>query len=113
MKRHLKGGGLITQCWTNDMVTVQGGAIQIRHNIRCMNPYTSDKNVEYIDTKNMCDGFNVWLPVLHCCNILKLVNKVYNQISRETLALINIVRARECFHNEVILFTWAAPYVTR
>ena len=37
-----------TQCWTNVTVILQCGAIKIRHNIRCINPYTSDTNVEDI-----------------------------------------------------------------
>ena len=40
----------ITQCWTNDTFTLQCGAIQIRHNMHQINPYTSDTNVEEITT---------------------------------------------------------------
>ena len=39
---------LIEQCWTNGMVTLQCGAIKIRYNIRRINPYKFDTNVEYI-----------------------------------------------------------------
>ena len=47
------------QCWTNDMVTLQCGTIKIRNNIRYINPYTSDKNVEDITTENMYDDVNI------------------------------------------------------
>ena len=32
--------------------------------------------------------------------------------SQKTLTLIHISHAREVFHEEVIFFTWAVPYVT-
>ena len=38
----------ITQCCTNGIVTLRYGAIKIRYNIRCIQPYTSDTKVEYI-----------------------------------------------------------------
>ena len=40
-----KGPFVITQCWTNGMVTIQCDAIKIRHNIHRIKPYTSDTNV--------------------------------------------------------------------
>ena len=46
---------MITQCWTNGTVTLQCGAIEIRHNIRCIKPYTFDTNVEDITPKKICD----------------------------------------------------------
>ena len=39
---------LIMQCWTNITVTLQCGVTKIGYNIRQINPYTSDTNVEYI-----------------------------------------------------------------
>ena len=39
---------VITQFWTNGMVTLQCGPTTIRHNIRLIKPYTSDTNVEEI-----------------------------------------------------------------
>ena len=38
----------ITWCWINGTVTLQCGAIKIRHNTRHINPYKSDTNVEDI-----------------------------------------------------------------
>ena len=52
-------------------------------------------------------------------NVYKLIyyikawNKVYNQIHMQTLTLIRIGRACEVFHNNLIFFTPAKPYVTR
>ena len=42
------GPFVITQCWTNCMVTLQCGPIQIRHNIRWIKPYKSGTNAEDI-----------------------------------------------------------------
>ena len=50
---------LITRCWTDGMVTIQYGLIKIRHIIRRVKPYNYDRNVEYINPKNMRDGFNI------------------------------------------------------
>ena len=41
------------------MVTVQCGAIQIRHDIRRINPYKSDTNTEGINPENMYDDVNI------------------------------------------------------
>ena len=54
-----KGPFLITKCWTNVTVTLQYGAIKIRHNIICIKPYTSDTNVEDIIPENMYDDVNI------------------------------------------------------
>ena len=43
-----KGTFEITRCWTNGVVTLYCGEIKIRYNIRRIEPYTSDTNVEYI-----------------------------------------------------------------
>ena len=48
-----------TQCWTNGMVTLQYGAIKVRHNVRHIKPYKYDKNVEDMIPKNMCDDVNI------------------------------------------------------
>ena len=37
---------VITYCWTNVPVTLQYGLKTIRHEIRRINPYTSDTNFE-------------------------------------------------------------------
>ena len=50
---------VITQYWTNVMVTLQCGAIQIWHNIRLIIPYKSGTNIEYINPENMYDGVNI------------------------------------------------------
>ena len=50
---------MITRCWTNVTVTIKRGPIQIRNNIRKINPYKSDANVEDINPKNMCDDVNI------------------------------------------------------
>ena len=44
-----KGPFLINQCWTNSIVILQCGTIQIRYNIHCIKTYTSDTNVEDIN----------------------------------------------------------------
>ena len=49
----------ITQCFTNGTVNLQCGAIQMRYNICCINPYKSDTNVEDISSKNMSDDVNI------------------------------------------------------
>ena len=43
------GTFVIKQCCNNVVVTLQYGAIKIRHDIRCMKPHTSDTNVEDIN----------------------------------------------------------------
>ena len=48
-----KGLFVITQCFTNGMVMLQYGAIQITYNIRRIKPYKSDTKVEYYNSKNM------------------------------------------------------------
>ena len=43
------GQSVIKKCWTNGMVTLQCGAMKIKHDIDLINTYTSDINVEYIN----------------------------------------------------------------
>ena len=43
-----KGPLLKTHCCKNGTVVLQCGEIEIRQNIRCIKPYTSDKNVKGI-----------------------------------------------------------------
>ena len=50
---------LIKPCWTNGTVTLQCGPRQIKHNIRCINPYKSGTKVEHINPENMCDNVNI------------------------------------------------------
>ena len=40
---------VITQYWTNGMVTLQYGATKNRYNIRCINPHKYYANVEDIN----------------------------------------------------------------
>ena len=42
---------MITQCWSNVTVTLKYGETKIGHNIRRINPYTCDTNVEDIATE--------------------------------------------------------------
>ena len=58
----------------------------------------------------MYDGVNILSPVIYCCIVLKLGNKVDNQIHMETLTLIHIGRAREVFQDVIIFFALAAPF---
>ena len=51
---------VITQCFTNDTVNLQCSAIQIKYNIRRINPYKYGTNVEYYSSKNTYDDVNIW-----------------------------------------------------
>ena len=53
-----KGPFMITQCFTNVMVNLQCGPTKNRYNIRQINPYKSDINVEDISSKSMSDDVN-------------------------------------------------------
>ena len=97
-----KGSLVITQCCTNGTATVQYGPIQIRKYNCWIKPYRSDKNVEDINNENMYDDsqnmITTYIPLYY---ILKLINKVYNQIQTETLALIHIGGDHEVFMMEL------------
>ena len=54
-----EGTFVITQCWDNYTVTLQQGAIKIRHNICRIRPYKYDTNVEDITTENMYDDVKI------------------------------------------------------
>ena len=62
---------MIKQCFTNGTVKLQFGAIEVTHNIRPINPYKSDKNVEYINPKDMCDLSKYEEPVIYFCLNIK------------------------------------------
>ena len=47
---------MITQCQTNDTVTLQCVMMQIRYNIRCIKPHESGTNIEGINLKLMVDN---------------------------------------------------------
>ena len=53
------GPFFITQCFTNDTISLKIGATQTRYNICRINPYTSDTKVEYFGSKNMLDNVNI------------------------------------------------------
>ena len=99
---------MIIQCWTNGTVILQYGTIKVRHNIRRIKPYISDTNIEDITT-GKCVMMSTYYHQLFTSilYILKLRKKVNNWIRTYTLTLIHIGCAREFFHDEVILFTWA------
>ena len=94
------------------MVALKCNPIQIRHSICHIKLYISDTNGGDINPENMCDDVNILSPVIYLFIILNIENKVYNNIHMKTLILIHISCAREVFHDEVIFFTWAAPYIT-
>ena len=54
-----KGPFLIAQCFTNGMVMLQCGAIQITYNIRHINPYKSDTKDEDFNPRKMYDAINI------------------------------------------------------
>ena len=84
-----KGPFVITRCWTNVTVIIQYDRIQIRHNIHRIKPYKSDKNVEYINPRNMCDDVIILSPVIYSYIILNIGNKVYNRYMHEDLGIIS------------------------
>ena len=49
---------VITQCWTNVMVTFSM-VRQKNYNIRYIKPYKSDTNIEYTTPENTYDGVNI------------------------------------------------------
>ena len=53
------GPFVITQCFTNDMVNLKCGAIQINHNIRRIKPYKLDTKFEDFNLINMNDPVNI------------------------------------------------------
>ena len=40
-----------------------------------------------MNPKNMCDGANIWSPVIHFCIILNIGHKEYNQATNEDLGV--------------------------
>ena len=104
---------MITQFCTNETVALKCGPINIRHNIFRIGTYTYGTIVEYITPENICDDVKILSQVIYFFITLKLGHEVYNRICMETLMSIHIGRVREVFHEKVIFFTLAAPYVTR
>ena len=66
-KTPYKVTSVITQCWTNGTVTLQCGAIKIRHKICCIKQYKSDTNFEDITPEIIYDDVNILSPVIHLC----------------------------------------------
>ena len=54
-----KGPFVITQFLSNGMVNLQCGAIQIKYNVRLINPYQLDTKVEDINSINMYDSVKI------------------------------------------------------
>ena len=54
-----RGPFVITQCFTNGTVNLQYGVIQIKYNIRRINPYRLDTKVEDYNSIHMYDAFNI------------------------------------------------------
>ena len=50
---------VITLCFTNFTVNLHHGQTQIRYNIRRIDPYKSDTNVEDISSKNISGDVNI------------------------------------------------------
>ena len=53
------GPSVITRCFTNGMVNLQCDVVQMMYNIRHINTYKSDTNVEDINPENMSDNINI------------------------------------------------------
>ena len=53
------GPFVITHCFTNVSVNLQCGTVQIKYNIRHINPYKSDTKVENFSSKNMYGDVNI------------------------------------------------------
>ena len=51
---------VIKQCFTNGVVHLQFGEVQVKYNIRRKKPYKSDSKVEDISLKNMSDDVNIY-----------------------------------------------------
>ena len=62
-----KGPFVITQCFTNGTINLQCGVVQIKYNIRHIQPYISDTKVDNLSSVNISDNVNIWLPVINFC----------------------------------------------
>ena len=49
---------VIARFFTNGLVNVKFGAVQVNYSIRHVKPYKSDTKVEDISSKNMSDNVN-------------------------------------------------------
>ena len=54
-----KGRFVTTQYFTNGTVMLKYGVTQITYNIHRIKPYKLDTKIEYFNSKNMSDKFNV------------------------------------------------------
>ena len=59
MRNAIKGQFVMKKCWTNGTVILHYDEVKIRHNIRHINPYKSNTNVEDINPKIICDDVNI------------------------------------------------------
>ena len=50
---------VITQCLTNDTVSLKIGVTEIRYNINRIKPYKYDTKLEDISSKNMSNDFRI------------------------------------------------------
>ena len=99
------GPFVITPCFTKGTVTLQCGAIQITYNIRRIKPYKSDTKVDDSNVINMYDAFNIRITSHILLSYFKARKKYMIGYTRKHLMIINILRVREVFHEDVILFT--------
>ena len=50
---------MIKQCFTNGTVDLKCGTVQMKYNIRCIEPYKSDTKVDNFSSKHMIDDINI------------------------------------------------------
>ena len=95
------GPFVLTQFFTNSMVNVQCGAIQIKYNIRLIISYKYNTKVNESENKSL---------VVYFFLKSRISNKVYDWIQTGTLLLIHILYAhkfcikRSFFHNRLHIF---------
>ena len=58
-----KGPFVVTQCFTNGMVTLQYGVTQIQYNIHRIKPYKLDTKVEYFN-QTICLTMLTYLNII-------------------------------------------------
>ena len=62
-----KGPFFIKQCFTNVRINLQCGVVQIKYNIRQIQPYISDTKFDNLSSENISDDVNICLPVINFC----------------------------------------------
>ena len=93
-----KGPFEIMQCWTNGVVALKCGMINIRYNIRHIKPYTYDTTLKKLLCRMVFDNVIILITdyILPCIYI-KSWNKVYYWMFTGTITYIHIVHACEVF----------------